>query len=512
MTKNRLPFLVPNAHLKRERLLRGWTQADLAGHLETDGYTVYRWESGRTRPSPYFSKKLCDLFGKSALELGLVPAHLLSPLPVTVRSESAFYWFVPHLRNPFFTGREKILETLYAVLKPERTVTQAQTYALHGLGGMGKTQIALEYAYRYAQEYRAVFWIEAETSASIVASLVQVAEHLQLPEWAEAEQSRVIADVQHWFATQSKWLLIWDNVEEPDLLYRFLPLVRQGAILITTRSQALGTLAQSLALEPLAREEGMLLALRRAKVLEGDSSKEQMDLLAQRLSSEYTAAEQLVTRMGGLPLAIDQAGAYIEETQCSIDEYLKRLEQHSAQLLGRRGNPGNDHPQSVITTFFLAYIQVKRQNPLAAEILSLAAFLAPDAIPEEVLTVNQSLPADPLEVDQAFAVLHSFSLVQRQRETQTFSLHCLVQAALLGRMSEQEQAKLQQRVLSILNTVFPSATYNNWKQCERFLPHILACAKTVPESPQNQLLAEVQRKAAAYLREREQYGQAEPLY
>jgi hypothetical protein len=141
-------------------------------------------------------------------------------------------WFVPFPRNPFFTGREEILEALHTQLGVGQAVALTQSSALHGLGGVGRTQIALEYVYCYALEYRAVFWIAAETSEQIVASLLHIAEVLLLPERADNDQQHVVAAMQRWLSTHGQWLLIWDNVEDLALLDRFLPVSRSGALLL----------------------------------------------------------------------------------------------------------------------------------------------------------------------------------------------------------------------------------------------------------------------------------------
>ena len=150
----------------------------------------------------------------------------------------------------------------------EQAVALTQSSTLHGLGGIGKTQIALEYAYQYALEYSAVFWIIAEKEEQIRASIGCIAETLQLPERNEKDENRVLTAVRRWLATHSQWLLIWDNVEDLEVMQRFLPNARQGMSLITTRCQALGTLGRGLDVLPLPQEDALLFVLRRAKVLE----------------------------------------------------------------------------------------------------------------------------------------------------------------------------------------------------------------------------------------------------
>jgi tetratricopeptide (TPR) repeat protein len=492
---------------KRKRL----TQKQLSQQLGVHANTISSWELGTYLPDTR------GLVLELARHLALNEQETRHLLEASLTA-LAPHWLVPLPRNPFFTGREEILEALHSRLHVERMVALTQSYAIRGMGGIGKTQIALEYAYRHALEYSAIFWIDAETIEHIMTSLLRIAELLQLPARQEADQQRIVAAVQRWLSTHNQWLLVWDNVEDLELLQSLLPPARQGTTLITTRRQALGTLARGMDLAPMGREEGMLFVLRRARVFEPEASNERLHQLEESMPAEYAAAEKLVEAMGGVPLAIDQAGAYIEETGCSVSTYLQRYEQQRARLLDRRGALGGDHPHSVTATFLLASKQIE-QNA-AADLLHVCVLLHAEAIPEELFVEGApylgpelaSLATDPYQLDQAIAVLRSLSLVQRQPETRTLSMHRLLQAVLRERMSEHEQARWLRRVIAALNILFPDVTHEAWGRCERLLPHVLTVATAIPDCAGDRELAEVLQKAADYLTDRARYEQAEPLY
>lgn len=497
------------------------TQQRLAEAVGMHRHAISRWEQGEVLPA---SKaivlelarhlRLNDLEARQLLE-----ASLTSPLPL---------WGVPFPRNLFFTGREDTLKLLHKHLHVDQIVTRTPVYALQGLGGVGKTQTALEYAYRHALEYSAIFWIEAETVERVLFSLQRIAEILQLPEREAQDQHQVIEAVQRWLVTHQEWLLIWDNLEDLGLPSRLLPLARQGAILLTTRRQALGTFARGIDLLPLDLEEGIALLLRRAKVLEADATHEQVQELAEHMPTEYVAASELVELLGGLPLALDQAGAYLEETGCSLVSYLHRYKQQRSSLLARRGVPkhdpggaaGGDHPQSVTTTFLLAQEQVEQRQTAAADLLRVCAFLHPEAIPEELFSAGAlhsgpelaSVVTDPVRFDLAIAILRHLSLVQRQTRAHTLSLHRLVQVVLREQMGPVEERLWSERVIRMVNAAFPKGDFPTWSQCERVLAQALACVSLLvwdgndlPEA------GELLTKAGYYLLGRGRFDEASPL-
>lgn len=498
------------AYRKRQRV----TQRQLAQRLGVHMNTLSAWELGTHLPAAR------GLVLELARHLAL-NEHETRQLLEASLAGLAPYWSVPLPRNPFFTGREEILETLHVQLAVDHASARTRSCALYGLGGVGKTQIALEYAYRRALEYRAVFWIKAEESETIRSSFLRIAEMLQLPERQHVEQLQVITAVQHWLARHSHWLLIWDNLEDMGLLPRFLPSSLQGAILITTRRQTLGSLAFGLELSPMGQEEGVAFLFRRAKILTAEVSGASIQHLLARMPVEYTAAKVLVTTLGGLPLALDQAGAYIEETRCGVATYLTLFQTRNSLLLQQRDEFPN-HPESVSTTFRLSLLATTQCHPAAHEFLQVCALLQPHGIPEELFLqgaryLGATLEAacqDLFEWNQMVAAACAYSLLQRQPEEQTFSMHRLVQMVLKGMLSEAAQHSWKRRVLHAMSQLFPcneKGQADYWQQCERLLPHALLCL-TWREEEGEELCVTLMNRIATYFSERSQYIEAEALY
>src|SRR5581483_4483265 len=144
----------------------------------------------------------------------------------------------PCLRNIYFTGRDEILARLREKLTSTTAGGHPQLYALSGMGGIGKTQIAIEYVYRYGDTYETILWIRADTSQSLLADFVALAHLLDLPEKRDTDQHATIAAVKYWLCTHRRWLLIFDNVDDPRIVGEFIPTRCKGHVLLTTRCQA----------------------------------------------------------------------------------------------------------------------------------------------------------------------------------------------------------------------------------------------------------------------------------
>lgn len=526
----------PNRLLRAARKERGWSQQQVADRIEAPfSLNISRWENGTAYPSPYYLERLCQLFGKSVRELGLsqiedqtqAPSQKEPLLEPEASSSSSAQqqvhapteptaWMLPYPRNLFFLGRDEELAQLHRQLQADPATSLCQPQAICGLGGVGKTQVALEYAYRYAEDYHAVFWTRADSRDTLVAGLLEITDALSLPERDARDQSVIVAAVKGWFSQQRNWLWILDNADDLALLAEFLPSPIRGHLLITTRAQALGRLANRIELETLGPDLATLLLLRRSGLLTLDAP------LAEAEEDDLQTAAQISQELGGLPLALDQAGAYLEETYCGLQHYLDLYRSHRADLLRHRGGVVPDHPDAVATTWSLSFTSLEQRNPLAADLLRLCPLLHPDAVPEELFLQGAAhlgpalatVETDVLAFNQALAVIQSYSLLRRNSREQSLSMHRLVQAVLIDAMSKEERALWTTRAIAALNAVFPEVSdhdWGQWEQCERLLPHVLAVVGAVVTELPDLELASLLGKTAVYLRQRAQYQQAEPL-
>ncbi|WP_220202038.1 XRE family transcriptional regulator [Reticulibacter mediterranei] len=472
-----------NQFLRRERELRGWSQCYVAEQIDapTSSY-IHRWEKGLVLPSPYYRERLCVLFQKNAAELGflIAPASDLSSVVqadfALASRTSAPPWQVPYRRNPFFTDRDEILNDLYTTFFGGKRSVLSQVQALSGLGGIGKTQTAIEYAYRYRDTYSTVLWLQAQTQDDLNSSCIALKDLLNLSRCEEYVENAIDL-LRIWLSNHENWLLILDNIEDLTLLYTVLPVDCYGHTLLTTRTQFTGGFARCIQLDKMKGPEGTLLLLRRAKQIELDLALEQIDL------ARYPAAQELASLLDGLPLALDQAGSYIEETGCSTEEYLDHYRKRRLELLDRRGGSGLEHPHSVNAMFSLAFERLEQQHTFAAELLRLCVFFYPHAIPQELITGGgnlnprlQSMTTDALLLDEALRVLRSLSLIRRNAENMSFDIHVMIQIIFRERYSQTEQRHVAKLVVRLVSQAFPNPEdADTWQCCQRYIRQALTC-------------------------------------
>jgi len=387
-----------------------------------------------------------------------------------------------------------------------------QPQAIKGLGGIGKTQVALEYAYRSREQdrYTHTLWINAATEETVITSFMEIAELLPpFPQKDEADQQKLVEAIKRWLERcEQSWLLIFDNADDLSLVQKYLTQQGNGSILLTTRANAVGSLATSVEVETMGFLEGIQLLLRRSQRFEHASDE------------EVNQAGNIVGALDHFPLALDQAGAYIEETGCSFTDYLEIYQNHRNALLARRGEQAVNYPDSVATTWSLSFQKVQQANPAAAELLHLCAFLAPDRIPEELIkdgaawwpSLLQQAAADRFAFNQMIEELLKYSLVKRLVKDRALSIHRLVQAVLKDTMVEGVYELWAVRVVRAVAEAIPEVAFEQWTQWERLLPHALVCAELIEHSKMSFLeAAELLKFTGWYLGERARYTEAEPL-
>lgn len=421
-------------------------------------------------------------------------------------------WNVPHSRNEAFTGREQILTDLRSDL------VKKGKQALFGLGGVGKTQIAVEYAYRHQDEYTAVLWSFGGTEQSVRGGYAAIATLLDLPEKESTQQAKVTDAVKSWLEQNTGWLLVLDNADNPAMVKPFLPQQGKGHIVLTSRAYSFQKIG--------------LVSPREVNVLSPDEARE---FLLRRTGKEPTEksqeADALAKEVGYLPLALEQAAAYIAETGANFSTYLAGYRKQGLTLLEKQGPVmGNDEKEqqkrTVATTWALNFADIEGNSPASADLLRLSAFLAPDAIPLELLEKGGQQLTEPLAkrlaeavedslvLDELLSPLLRFSLIHRDNEKRTYSIHPLVQEIVREGLSKEHQRAWAERAVRASTAAFPDVTqFESWPICDRFLPHALACARLIEfwamEFPDAALLM---NQAGFYLYERAEYAQTEPLF
>lgn len=353
-------------------------------------------------------------------------------------------WNVPRRHSLYFTGRTPLLEQIYHTFCFANEAGVISPQAITGLGGMGKTQVAAEYGFRFRDAYEAVLWVNAESRESLLADFRTIANLLECPPNLLEEPVSLLQTMREWFRSQSKWLLIFDNADNPALVDPFIPRAARGHILTTSRAGAVAEWAsRPLNLEALSGDAGAQCILRRSGLL-GEQQQ-----LKDVSHAELEAAYRLTELMKGLPLALEQAGAYINDTGCGIRRYLTLYEKYRARIQGTiYGEELREYSESIPSVWKISRSMVEQSNPAAAELLCLCAFLASEKIPDELLFRGASalgpvlgpVADDELRLEQAISVLKRYSLLDREVDREvdltSLSIHRIMQELLIDEMDE----------------------------------------------------------------------------
>jgi len=452
-----------------------WSGLPLEQHspLPPDGRPVSIWENLDTA-----LKEVAEGIRRVVADL----AHRWSNTPRPARSPQFPLSTLPLRRNPFFTDRDTIFTTLHASFNSEQS-NQPNIQALYGLGGIGKTLLAIEYAHRYQAEYQATLWLNTASRDLFHSDLRSLADQLGISLPKDVDESARLAALRRWLQSHDRWLLVLDDLDDFSLLNQLVPLNSNGHVLLTTHSAATGPFAYAIPVDQLTNEEGALLLLRRAKIIPPKGEREDAPIEA------YMQAMAIAQEFASYPLALDQAGAYIDETGRSLASYLDLYRQRQVAFLGTRGRFVDDHPNPVTTTLSLTFEKIAQVDPDALKLLHLFAFLYPEALPDEMIAHGASslvgplrtLLLDPLALDAAIATLRRFSLLQHGADSTTLNMHHIVQIILRQELTQQQQVQMAKQAVRMVNATFPEVRFKTWDACERYVPQAQHCATLIQD-------------------------------
>ena len=380
-------------------------------------------------------------------------------------------FLVPFQRNPRIKGRGDFLEILKNKLKAELPGKYNHRVALHGLGGVGKTQCALEYVYANKASYQRIYWISAMDEASMLSGYQKIAELVRLPGLQVASMRSIAEAVLSWLKREQNWLIIIDNLDDIKIANGLLP--ESGPekhTLITTRNpRTIGIPAEPLEVPLLSPQDSvdLLSAL--------------SNIAVQPNSDEEKQACKIVEELGYLALAIDLAAAYIRDVTGDFSAYLSLYQRNHKKLHFWVPDDNRQYSHSVATAWSVSF-DIIQKNKHAASLLRLFSFLNPDEILIEFLVAGmeafnddlRNVVVDEHELATTILELEKFSLIKWNRRSKSISIHRLVQTVISDKISQDELTSTLDTVINLCNEAFPSTVTNETRPiCRKYQSQVV---------------------------------------
>jgi Tetratricopeptide repeat/NB-ARC domain len=380
---------------------------------------------------------------------------------------------VPYERNRFFVGRDPFIEELRDTFQSNSRpgLPHHGRIALFGLGGIGKTQIALEFVYRSQTSYRRIYWISAMTQDSLLDGYQKIGKQANIPITTNSKPVEVAEQVLSWLKTIPTWLLVVDNLDDidvlstrnhddPNIIHSLLPEPRPGQhTLITTRNpnaDHIPAQAKEVQLFKEIDSVALLSSLSGIPILPG--------------LEEEKVAQEIAKELGNLPLAISQAGAYIKQKSGGFAPYLEDYRRYRSRVNSWIPKGPRPYLHSVATTWIMSFNEIRKNNSTAAHLFQLLAFFNPDGILIEFLKSGaegmdndlKRLVLDDYEFKEALLSFETFSLIKWDRQSKSILIHRLVQAVVKDEMSHTtDLTTFRAMTVDICNQSFPQAWNNN---------------------------------------------------
>ncbi|MFI6061175.1 FxSxx-COOH system tetratricopeptide repeat protein [Streptomyces sp. NPDC051286] len=381
-------------------------------------------------------------------------------------------------RHAWFTGRGSVLERLRDQLRGSGRSNQHLPQVLYGLGGVGKTQVAREYAHRFRADYDLVWWVEAEQPDRVVSSLAELAERMDLRAGeVVAEAARAALNALRTGAPYARWLLVFDNVEDLDQALALFPEETgplssglYGHILATCRNKPISSRVEAVEVEVFTRAESVEHLCRRVRKLPASD------------------ADRVAEAVGDLPLAVEVAAAWLAETATPVDAYVEQLKEQSTKVLSL-GRP-EDYAQKIGATWNISIARLRKESRAAARLLELCSFFSAEPISMTLIGSDSMfrslLPYDPdlrerYMLGRVIQALNRFALAKVDPADSSIQIHRLVQAAVRAGLSAEERDTAVHEVHRILAEARPAqgADQDNpvndpqsWPAFELIWPHL----------------------------------------
>lgn len=414
---------------------------------------------------------------KNAISVGVVsinriidkidPKYTSSIINNNSNLNDVYKFNIPFSENLNFVGRKDTLKEIH------NSLNDIKIEVLTGMSGIGKTQLALKYIYNNINKYNYIFWINSEDETSIVNSYTDIALELGIITGDEKSERRVIKRFVDWLSKTDKWVMVFDNCEEYDQIFRFMPKIHNGNIIITSKNPNWKELKSPICLEVFTKEEASDFLVKRANV-----------------HDEYV--EDLANKLGYLPLALNQAAAYIDQSKISFSKYIELYDKYPRKLFEKNYSK-NQYEYTINTVWKISLEKIEEISSVSVKLMKFISLFFNHNIPKNIIYENLhelehvlSEEINEIEFNDSIAILRKYALIDSTQDY--ISTHCLIQSAIHNELIEQNEfSSYGNKFIDYLYNLMPADLENSEKikGIRRLVPHIDYITKFISEVDEN---------------------------